>query len=130
MSSSFLPPVFRGKIPTTPGRFLIAAAVMFLLDLPLLGRLGAGVFPFHFTQVMVMIGVLLLASRRWMASILLLAVSAAYIVWHDILADKHSLVAAAFALVPLWVGTIAAYPHPWRRTVYVEDDEEDEEEES
>ncbi len=110
MSRSYLPPVFRGKIPTTPGRLLIAAAVMFALDLPLLAVLFIGLFPFHLTQVLVMIGVLLLSSRRWIAAVLLVVLSAAYFIWHGVPDGQEEWLSAVFSLVPLWVGTFVAYP--------------------
>ncbi len=102
-----LPPVFRGKIATTPGRLLVAVGVMFALDLPLMGSLGAGVFMHHFTQVVALIGVLLLASRCWIAALLLAALSVAAVGSLGVSVD------AAYALIPLWVGAAVAYPRPF-----------------
>ncbi len=122
MSHPLSPPIFRGKIPTTSGRLLLAAAVMFALDLPLLAVFVIGLFPFHLTQVAVMVGVLLLSSRRWIAAVLLVVLSVAYVVWRGVPDGWVEWLSAGFSLVPLWVGTFVAYPSPRKRWVYVEEE--------
>ncbi len=51
--SSYLPPVFRGKIPTTSGRLLLAAAAMLALDL--VCGLGMQAFAVNMAQVVALI---------------------------------------------------------------------------
>ncbi len=127
-----LPPVFRGKIPTTSGRLLAAAGVMFLLDLPVfIFFTGAGLL-FHFAQVLVVIAVLLFSARRWVAALLLALISlaACCVIGSPAFADfgEFAPLLAAFSLLPLWVGTFIAYPRPRKRVVYVEVEEDEEEE--
>ncbi len=116
--SSYLPPVFRGKIPTTPGRLLLAAAAMLALDL--FCGLGTGVIAMNFCQVVALIVVLLLSPRRWVAFLLMLPASAFFLPVFcvpDELADMLPAMA-------LWLGTFIAYPRPRYRVVYVEEEEE------
>ncbi len=120
-----LPPLFRGKIPTTPARLLLAAAVMFAIDIPVISFFTFAGLLFHFTQVLLVIGVLLLSARRWVAALLLLAISLGGVAWYGIPADAAGLTFLAFALIPLWVGTFIAYPRPRKRWVYVEEGEEE-----
>ncbi len=125
--SPLYPPLFRGKIPTTPGRLLAAAGIMFLLDLPVfIFFAGVGLL-FHLAQVLVMIVVLLFSARRWVAAVWLALISLAGTICLGLPTQASELTLTAFALIPLWVGTFIAYPRPRKRVVFVEADDEEQE---
>ncbi len=109
--NTWLPPVCRGKIRTTSGRLLLGAAAMFLFDLPMFGGLGAGIFTRHFGQLLVLIALLLLSPRRWLALWLTLPAAWLFMPWEREFASPlaHGCELAA-AFIPLWVGTFIAYP--------------------
>ncbi len=123
--SPLSPPFVRGRISTTPARLFLAAAVMFVLDLPLVAVLVTAMPIFHAIQVVVMIGVLLLSSRRWIAALLLLVLTGLWFVFYGVDGGEDASVAwfmPTFALGPLWIGTFIAFPRPRKRVVYVEEE--------
>ncbi len=126
MNRTWLPPVLRGKILTSPGWLLAAAAVMLLFDLPRFGEQGMGIFGQHAQQLAALMAVLLLAPRRWVA--LLLMLPAAWLLLPEGAEPGLTLSFAADAvltLFPLWAGVIVACP-PKRRRCVVAEEEADE----
>ncbi len=120
---SYRPPVFRGKIATTPGRLLLAAAVMLALDLLLFPWQGVAVVSTNFFQVAALVGVLLFSPRRWVALLLMLPIW--YLTTPVLMSldDWERYWHFASALIPLWAGVFIAFPRPRKRWVYVEEEE-------
>ncbi len=124
MKRSCQPPVFRGKIPTTPGRLLLAAAVMLALDLLLFPWQGVGIVSSNFFQVAALVAVLLFSPRRWVALLLMLPLcylTAPVIPAIDDWVRQWSFISY---FIPPLVGVFIAYPRPRKRWVYVEEDAE------
>ncbi len=127
--SSYLPPVFRGKIPTTSGRLLLAAVVMLAVDIPFYAlvweRSEIAFFLFlNFMQVLALIGVLLFSPRRWVALLLMLPVSFFFMPM-SIAEHWERFLEFSCAIVPLLLGVFTAWPRPRKRWVYVDEDDED-----
>ncbi len=108
--SSFTPPVISGKFPSGALRLLVAALVMFVLDLPLLAAFFTAM-PFIFLiQYLVLLGILLLTANRRVAVLLLLVVSTAYFARFGQMGCPPSMawVPPVCLLGPLWIGTFIA----------------------
>ncbi len=109
MNRTWFPPILRGKILTSPGWLLAAAAVMLLFDLPRFGEQGMAIFGQHAQQLAVLVAVLLLAPRRWVALLLMLPAT-----WLLLPAGTEPGLTLPFAadvaltLFPLWAGVIVA----------------------
>ncbi len=123
MSRSFLPPVLRGRIATNPQRLLGAAAAMLGLDICLFFDAGAVLILMNFMRVVVLIVLLLLSPRRWVA--VLLALPACFIFGPYTPSSQgwENLVDYGRAILPLLLGIFIACPVPRRRVVYVEEEE-------
>ncbi len=127
--SSYLPPVFRGKIATTSGRLLAAAAAMFVLNIPLFGLTwGRSEIPFflwlNFWQMVALIAVLLFSPRRWVALLLMLPACFFFLPMTPADSSWERACDCGTAIAPLLLGIFIAYPRPRKRWVYVEEDEE------
>ncbi len=102
---SLSPPVCRGNIATKPNLLMLASGLMFGVDLLLAIFCEIPLFGTFFSQLAVMVAILLLSARRWVAIALLCIAGVAHALW----CGAWSYGALIF-LIPLWVGTMVAFP--------------------